>query len=48
MGYNRAGKRRTQRLKRSKRELTRLAAKMEPDAPVKKPAAAGKDKPASN
>jgi hypothetical protein len=43
MGYNRSGERRKQRLKRQKREVTRLLAKLEaapaPKAPVKKPKA---------
>jgi hypothetical protein len=41
MGYNRAGTRRTKRLKRSKREMTRLAAKIE--ATTNQPAASKKE-----
>jgi hypothetical protein len=43
MGYNRSGERRKQRLKRHKREITRLVAKMEAEeAGTKAPASAGK------
>jgi hypothetical protein len=48
MGYNRSGTRRKQRLKRHKRELTRIVAKLEAaneakaSDPTKKPVAAKK------
>lgn len=40
MGYNRSGKRRTQRLKRHRREEQRLAAKPKASAAQAKPTAA--------
>jgi hypothetical protein len=43
MGYNRSGKRRTDRLKRHRREERRLAAKAGPANQSAKPASAAKN-----